>query len=685
MKIDTMSILNFKTLRKTDLKFSNGVTVIKGPNEAGKSTLLQAIIVLLFLAPASATSDSLKSWGCEARPRLSAHFFLDGMGYTLEKDFSQKLCLLRSDDGSFNEVDREKIKKFVESALGCPGEKFFLSTACIRHGEIEELKSSEIGKLLERRVLAGPDGATFEAVIKDLTKEIAHLKKGTERVATEGPIKDLEDELNILRETRVDKETRISKLSEARHRVAFLKSEIQQLEEELEAAKLLSLLNEKLIQVSNELERDEQQYEKYLRISQIAEDLRGIDSMIKSKKEFRDQEVEVIYHAEEDLRNKRNLTKSLAEKMPTAGTSGLNFATPAIAIATIILAALAYSLWKPPLIYLSAAAIGVLLILIILGNKLFKKDVASALSDKIADSKKEESEAASKLEVMLKKIGYINFDSFVKDRDEYFATLSKKNESALTLNALLSGTTIEEADRAKRKLATEIQRKKDFIVENSAKKMQPVELEKLRLRIDEAKTQLLKKKNELAGNEMLLRSSDDNAEDLCAIDEKITQIETRLSNLRYRLTVLETIRDAMETASKKIRSSMTSLLERSMGVNISRITSDRYDKVKIDPRDLKFSAFSTEKGGFVDVDEDLSTATREQFYLCARLGIVEHLTGGKKPPLIFDDPIQYFDRERMERALSILRERSKDQQVIIFSHRDELDGFADGVISLKEE
>ena len=69
-------------------------------------------------------------------------------------------------------------------------------------------------------------------------------------------------------------------------------------------------------------------------------------------------------------------------------------------------------------------------------------------------------------------------------------------------------------------------------------------------------------------------------------------------------------------------------------------------------------------------------------YLAARLGLVRLVTGDRRPPLIFDDPFITLDDERAKRALELLREISRDFQVIYLTTSDRYHGAADSVVEL---
>ena len=95
MRITRLLLRDLKVHRDLDLELAPGLTVVRGPNEAGKSTLQRALELALFrkVTAGGAEIDGLRSWGADAdgRPWVSLDFVQedpDGTRLgTLEKDF----------------------------------------------------------------------------------------------------------------------------------------------------------------------------------------------------------------------------------------------------------------------------------------------------------------------------------------------------------------------------------------------------------------------------------------------------------------------------------------------------------------------------------------------------------------------------------------------------------------------
>ena len=126
---------------------------------------------------------------------------------------------------------------------------------------------------------------------------------------------------------------------------------------------------------------------------------------------------------------------------------------------------------------------------------------------------------------------------------------------------------------------------------------------------------------------------------------------------------------------------VTRYLERRMVTDIERVTGGRYRRVAVDDKTLDLRLFAPEKGDWVNVAA-LSQGTLDLVYLAARLGLVRLVTGDRRPPLVFDDPFVTLDDARATRALDLLREISRDFQVIYLTTSDRYHAAADSVVAL---
>ena len=162
MRITRLQLRDFGRHRELDIELAPGFTIIRGPNEAGKSTIQRGLELALFRKPTAATAEleALRSWGASEDERSSTRieFVIDddpaseGEGVTrgtLEKEFRGQRGRVSLDLDGHTHTDPAKVDELIAELTGIPNEAFFRSTASIRHEELDDLDRDE-GALRDR-------------------------------------------------------------------------------------------------------------------------------------------------------------------------------------------------------------------------------------------------------------------------------------------------------------------------------------------------------------------------------------------------------------------------------------------------------------------------------------------------------------------------------------------------------
>ena len=128
--------------------------------------------------------------------------------------------------------------------------------------------------------------------------------------------------------------------------------------------------------------------------------------------------------------------------------------------------------------------------------------------------------------------------------------------------------------------------------------------------------------------------------------------------------------EAVRDADREIQTRFSPELGRVAARYMSAVTGGRYEDVLIN-RD--FSARTRTKGDAVARDaEYLSAGTLDLMYLAVRLAVCElALPDGEPCPLILDDALVNLDETRFKQAIELLRQISKERQVILFTCRQQ--------------
>ena len=121
MKLLDVTVRNYRIHKEVTVSFGDGVTVIAGPNESGKSTLVEAIHNALFLRSRATgeVAQSLRSAHHAGHPSVILGFTAGGKRWTIEKTFtgtSSGSTTLKEQGGRtrHNEEAEEEIHRLLQ-------------------------------------------------------------------------------------------------------------------------------------------------------------------------------------------------------------------------------------------------------------------------------------------------------------------------------------------------------------------------------------------------------------------------------------------------------------------------------------------------------------------------------------------------------------------------------------------
>lgn len=185
MRLIDLELDGYGKLADRRFEFAPGLTIVSGPNEAGKSTLVDAIIAVLYGPGRKDERDAKRPWlaaGYRGRLRYELH---DGRQFELHRDFSKDGRTAKVFDRNGNDVTAEfTLKKDVvpgEVQLGIPRE-VFVNASCVRQQAvaIDGEHSARISASLAKALDGGPREDAARRALEALEAAVkAHV--GTER------------------------------------------------------------------------------------------------------------------------------------------------------------------------------------------------------------------------------------------------------------------------------------------------------------------------------------------------------------------------------------------------------------------------------------------------------------------------------------------------------------------------
>ena len=204
--IKSLTLKNFRKHTDAEFNFSEGLVCVRGQNEAGKTTLAEAILYCLFGSSALRESlDKVVTYDCpESSLKAALVFALDGVDYKIVRGKSGAELTY----GSQIVTGQRETKLFVERLLGCTAETakllMFADQNSVRgvlskggtaaNGLVETLAQlGVIEELIDKVQVQLPSGNTKAVesqieVLRAASVEIPEPPSDSERVAIEAEL-----------------------------------------------------------------------------------------------------------------------------------------------------------------------------------------------------------------------------------------------------------------------------------------------------------------------------------------------------------------------------------------------------------------------------------------------------------------------------------------------------------------
>ena len=179
----------------------------------------------------------------------------------------------------------------------------------------------------------------------------------------------------------------------------------------------------------------------------------------------------------------------------------------------------------------------------------------------------------------------------------------------------------------------------------------------------------------------ILEDGESVADDMLEAERKLAEAERTLSAERTDLAALQLAEDTIREISANIHDSFGTELNRAVSEYAAAFSGGAYGKLSVD------EAFTVRTGSSAKAREStlLSTGAVEQLALALRLASAEKMYAGEHLPLVFDDSFVYYDNVRLRSALRRLA--TVGEQILIFtcSDREEAILAAEGIPFAKVE
>jgi DNA repair exonuclease SbcCD ATPase subunit len=702
MRIRRLRLVNFKRFADHEVVLEPGLNLIVGPNESGKSSIAEALSIVLFADPASrvASVRSLEKWGGSGGMKLELEFEQGDDSYTLTKDFGAGTAeLARGSEGDVI-ADRREIDRTIAGVVGFETREAFESIASVHQDDLASLEGlggqarrGALVPLIERKMTSSSGRVDATRVIETIRGRIERLRVGLDKSAKHpGPLRRLHDRRDellpraaVIRK-RWDETQRVrSELAREREELIVASQELGGLDE--------AFLNEETRRGQDEeLKRLRARFDegaaKIGRIRKLRGDVADAwDALVQGSREQEKEAIaakaalDALDDRVETLKGLVPGVKSPVDLRPGIGVAVVGVAAVVIAVVPFLVEVAAVVRWG-----MAAAGLGLAAWALFMLRKAARVwSAAEEIRSVVRERKKRE----TVLSASLLKLGirtYGGLEEYAAEQDEARRNVDVWNA---TLYEVCEGNDPETVER---ELQTETASLEGRILEMEGDArdagaggtvVTAVDVSKLRgereelgARVDALRESVKRREAQLEGMEI--------DETLPDIEAEIERVTGEIAGLERNIRILTLARDSLTKAMASANEEAATVLEPIIGRVLSRSTLGRYARVMMaDDLNLTVTTPSGTPSAPPSLEtSDLSKGTRDQLYFAVRYALLEFLSPGDGSPLILDDAFVHWDPSRRSGTLELLDEISAKRQVLLFTCEGYGSEFADSLVLL---
>ena len=633
MKVNKIKINSYGKLKEKEIDLEEGINILYGKNEAGKSTLLKFIINSFYGISKNKNGKQYSDY--EKYLPWSGEDFSGRIEYELDnkekfevyRDFKKKNPKIfnknKEDISKEFNIDKTKGNEFFYEQTNVD-EDLFLSTIVVNQQEVklENKEQSMLVQKIANLVGTGEDNVSFKKAIDRINRR---------QLEEIGSLKSREKPINIVTrkiETLENEKNELTKYEDFRYEIEEnkqnLEKELSKLEVESNLLKEIKLLNEK-----EKIEEEKIKLQENIK----KENIEKINS-IKTKIQEIEKGNKTIL--EKNLNNPKNNKKIFRQN------SRLNRKILLISVLVILINIVQFIFIKNKLFnYIFLITIPITIIYSIYSkNKLNKKIKEIELLEKENNEK------------------FNNVNLELNNLNQEIKLLENNNlEIENKLNNLRNNFNLK-INLEKEKIKTSYLNKID-----NSKLNELLIMENINYKIENIQNKINDKNIELHKLELDQNNIEPKLDNLSKIEEELFYSKEKRKNLEKDNLSFEIAKERLENAYKEMKETVTPKFTKELSKNISNITNNKYNNIRFNEENGLI--VELESGEYVPASK-LSIGTIDQLYLSLRLSMIEDLSK-ESMPIILDESFAYFDEERLENILKYINTNFKNHQVMILT------------------
>ena len=633
MKINKIKINSYGKLKEKEIELKDGINIIYGKNESGKSTLLNFIVNSFYGISKNKKGkeysdvEKYTPWLGEEFSGKLEYELNNKNKYEIYRDFKKKNPKIFNENmedisKEFN-IDKSKGNEFFYEQTKVD-EELFLSTVVVGQQEVKLGKQEQniLVQKIANLVGTGDDNVSYKRAIDRINRRLLD-EIGTQR-SREKPINIINKKIEDLEQ----KKQELEKYEDIKYEIEENKNKLE--EEISDLNNKNNLLKE--IKIINEKEKIEKE-------------------KIKIKENIKKENIEKIKLIKEKINKIKNENKNIFEinnektknnKKINNEKNKLNKKIIIVFIFLLIINFLQFIFIKNKLInYIFLPTVPMTLIYFIISkNKLNKKIKKQKNID----------------ENNLKNIEKINLE--INNLNNEINLLEKNNNNLeKEINNLKSNLNLKinlEKEKIKNKYLNKIEKSEIINFIN---------LENINYEIEKLQNEINNKKIRSHTLELDKKNIEPKLDNLSKIEEELVNNNERMSTLNKLNLSFELAKEILAESYEEMRNTVTPKFTQELSKNISEITEKKYSKIMFN--DEQGLIVELESGNYVPASK-LSIGTIDQLYLSLRLSMIDELSE-ENLPIILDEAFAYYDTERLTNILKYLDEKYKTHQIILFT------------------
>ncbi|MEG2583124.1 MAG: AAA family ATPase [Oscillospiraceae bacterium] len=662
VRIKKLYITRYGKFSNFSLDFDDGLNVIAGENEAGKSTIQSCIRAMLYgfskkKKQIGVLRDRDRAIPWEGGKVIAAMTVnLDGRELEIRREFGKTAAsdkILVVDISTGEEINELMVNDVGEKLFGM-NETVFEKTVWIGQNDVYIGGSSEdITMRLVNLCQTGDADVSITKAMDNLNAKKAELKAKDKR-SSDGEI----DKLNKKRENLIQEKYNIqtmynqritsqNKIKELKATNLLFENDIEQLEK-FKKAKEEQALTERVKQLMalSEKKDDIIKSENFQASEKIAED------DIKNAEELEKHILEINQSPSTDAefaRIKSEAGKHQKWKQRYIAGMGLSI--------LIIIAGVILEIFEGPLLAIIVWIVGAFALItsIILNSR--HKNIQNRLNEKINEYMRENAERIAKLSELTQRLNEILNKYNIKNSkemrniyNEYLTNLEKISTFQTAYDTLLGLDDFEE-------------------LQNKAEQFKDMNYEALNLKlttnksIEELRDGIQKNLNEINDIENKVSYEYSGSENVLDVISEIKDIDAKLLEMQNKYKAVLMAIKVMENAYMLVKSDFTPQVNLKVNDILRRLTAEKHTNVLV-AEDYKLQLLESDNK--LLKAEYFSLGTYQQIYFALRLGIAQ-LINEKSEALFFDDLFMTYDEKRAKLAMDYIFEIAEECQVILFT------------------